>query len=115
MYLSHQTTSPTPVQSAILVRTPQSGPHAKGARTYVKRAYLHFFTGEYDRAEGDLRTAMRFHCADRNVKEEVVSLARCSVSSCVWMLKRLRNQYGTAIVMSLPLLLEVAAGELQTP
>jgi hypothetical protein len=51
---------PNPVQSAILVRTPQSGPHAKGARTYVKRAYLDFFTGEYDRAEGDLRLQGRW-------------------------------------------------------
>ena len=45
-----------------------------------------------------MRTAMRFDCADRNVKEEVVSLARGLVSSCVWMLKRLlpesvRNSY----------------------
>jgi|JRHI01.1.fsa_nt_gi hypothetical protein len=76
MYLSHQTTRFTPVQSGILVRAPQSGPHAQDARTYVERAYSHFFTGEYDRAESDLRTAMRFDCVDRNVKEEVVSLAR---------------------------------------
>ena len=48
----------------------------KDARTYVERAYSHFFTGEYDRAEGDLRTAMRFNCADQNVKEELSSLAR---------------------------------------
>jgi hypothetical protein len=76
MYLSHQATSITPVHSGILVRAPQSGSHAKDACTYVERAYSHFFTGEYDRAEGDLRTAMRFDCADLSVKEEVVSLAR---------------------------------------
>jgi hypothetical protein len=71
-----QTTRSTPVQAGIVVRAPPSGPDAKDARTYVERAYAHFFTGEYDRAEGDLRTAMRFDCADRSLKDEMVSLAR---------------------------------------
>jgi hypothetical protein len=76
MYLSHETTSIRPIQSGILVRVPQSASHMKEARTYVERAYSHFFTGDYDRAEGDLHTAMRFNCADRSVKEELASLAR---------------------------------------
>jgi hypothetical protein len=50
MYLSHQTTSNTPIQSGILVRVPQSASDVKDARTYVERAYSHFFTGDYDRA-----------------------------------------------------------------
>lgn len=76
MYLSPQTTSSTPDQSGVLVRLPQSAPHVKDARTYVERAYSHFFTGEYDRAEGDLRTAMCCNCPDQDVREELSSLAR---------------------------------------
>ena len=79
MDLSHQTTSPTPVQSAI------SGPYSSIRSSREGRAHLcqarllNVFTGEYDRAEGDLRTAMRFHCADRNVKEEGLALRALGV------------------------------------
>ena len=64
------------VQSALLARAPQTGLQMKDARSACRARLFTLLTGEYDRADGDLRTAMRFNCADQDVKEELASLAR---------------------------------------
>ena len=76
MHLTHQTFDANAVHPAVLARSSRWQPKIKDARSYLERAYSHFFQGDYDQAEGDWRSATRFNSTDQDVIDELVRLAR---------------------------------------